>query len=144
VSRIGIFGARRRRRLAGGVALAAALAACATGGSAGGRTSSTRAPITREEIGERMGLDVFEVVRQLRPSWLQVRGQATPIGGVRRVQVVIDESLQPGGVEALRSLRGSQVEEIRFLSGQDATTRYGLDVEGGVIVVRTDRGRGAG
>lgn len=139
-----VFGARRRLRLAGGVALAAALLACATGGSAGGRTSSTRAPITREEIGERMGLDALEVVRQLRPSWLQVRGQATPNGGVRRVQVVIDESLQQGGVEALRALRGSQVEEMRFLSGQDATTRYGLDVEGGVIVVRTDRGRGGG
>jgi hypothetical protein len=91
-----------------------------------------------------MGLDVYEIVRQLRPSWLQIRGQATPTGGVRRVQVVVDGTLQPGGVEVLRTLRGSQVQEIRHLSGQDATTRYGLDVEGGVIVVTTDRGRGSG
>ena len=89
-----------------------------------------------------MGLNLYEIVRQLRPGWLQVRGQSTPSGGVRRVQVVIDDSLQPSGADALRTLRGSQVQEVRYLSGQDATTRYGLDVEGGVIVVTTDRGRG--
>jgi len=140
-----------RRRLAG-AALAVALLAlpgCASGGGAadgaGGSTSrSTRSPITREEIGDRSGLDLYEIVRQLRPSWLQSRGQATPTGGVRQVQVVVDGTLQPGGVGVLRTLRGAQVQELRHLSGQDATTRYGLDVEGGVIVVTTDRGRGEG
>lgn len=138
------FRARRLLGYASAVAVSVALCACATGGSSSGGARSTRAPIEREEIGDRMGLDVYEIVRQLRPNWLQIRGQATPTGGVRRIQVVVDGTLQPGGVEVLRTLRGSQVQEIRHLSGQDATTRYGLDVEGGVIVVTTDRGRGSG
>ena len=136
--------ARRTARLLVVAALAMGVG-CATGGgsSGGGPTPSrsTRSPITREEIGDRMGLDLYDLVRQLRPSWLQIRGQATPTGGVRRVQVAVDGTLQPGGVAVLRTLRGSQVEELRYLSGQDATTRFGLDVEGGVIVVTTDRGR---
>ena len=126
------------------LALALATAGCASGGAGAGAATpsrTSRSAITREEMGERQSLDVYTVVEQLRPNWLRTRGQATPGGGVRVVQVVVDGSLQPGGVEVLRTLRASQVEEIRFLSGQDATTRYGLDVEAGVIVVTTDRGR---
>jgi len=123
--------------------LALVAGACAGGGGGGGGTSSpsrsSRSPITPDEIGERRTLDVYTVVEQLRPNWLRARGQATPTGGVRLVQVVVDGTIQPGGVEVLRTLRGSQVQEIRYLSGQDATTRYGLDVEGGVIVVTTFR-----
>jgi hypothetical protein len=91
-------------------------------------------------MGERVGLDLYTVVQQLRPNWLTIRGQATPTGGVRQVRVVIDGTVQPGGPEVLRTLRGTQVQELRYLSGQDATTRYGMDVEGGVIEVTTLRG----
>lgn len=126
------------------VTLALALALCASGCASGGGSTTTtsrssRTAITYEEIGERRTLDVYTVVEQLRPNWLRSRGQATPGGGVRVVRVVIDASLQPGGVEILRTLRAAQVQEIGYLSGQDATTRYGLDVEGGVIVVTTHR-----
>lgn len=123
------------------LALALAPTACASGGggSSASPSRSSRSVITPDEIGERRSLDVYTVVEQLRPNWLRARGQATPTGGIRVVQVVVDGSLQPGGVDVLRTLRGSQVSEIRYLSGQDATTRYGLDVEGGVIVVTTFR-----
>jgi hypothetical protein len=116
-------------------------AACA---SSGGETTprvSSRSAITQEEIGSRASLDLYTLVQQLRPNWLRARGQATPAGGVRTVAVSIDGTLQPGGLEILRTLRGSQVTVIRFLSGQDATTRYGLDVEAGVIEVRTGTAR---
>ena len=121
--------------------LCVALWACASasGGAGSGPTRSSRSPITREEMGERAAQDLYTIVRQFRPNWMQIRGQATPMGGVRTVQVVVDGTLQPGGLEVLRSLRGDQVEELSFLSGQDATTRYGLDVEAGVIVVTTMR-----
>jgi hypothetical protein len=128
------------------LALVLGASACASGGAAAGESDATpsrssRSPITQEEIGDRRVLDVYTVVEQLRPNWLRARGQATPGGGVRVVRVVIDGSLQQGGVEVLRTLRASQVTEVRYLSGQDATTRYGLDVEAGVIVVATDRMR---
>jgi hypothetical protein len=121
--------------------LAVVAGACAGGGGGGSSSPSrsSRSPITPDEIGERRTLDVYTLVEQLRPNWLRARGQATPTGGVRLVQVVVDGTIQPGGLEVLRTLRGSQVQEIRYLSGQDATTRYGLDVEGGVIVVTTFR-----
>ena len=121
--------------------LAVVAGACAGGGGGGSSSPSrsSRSPITPDEIGERRTLDVYTVVEQLRPNWLRARGQATPTGGVRLVQVVVDGTIQPGGLQVLRTLRGSQVQEIRYLSGQDATTRYGLDVEGGVIVVTTFR-----
>jgi hypothetical protein len=91
-------------------------------------------------MGERAAQDLYTIVQQLRPNWLSIRGQATPMGGVRQVRVVIDGTLQPGGAEVLRTLRGTQVDELRYLTGQDATTRFGMDVEGGVIVVTTLKG----
>lgn len=132
-----------RLRLVGAVLLCGAVTACASGGTGTGSTSrSSRSPITRDEIADRGSLDLLTVVQQLRPSWLQNRGQATPVGGVRQVRVVIDGRLQPGSVEVLRSLRGAEVQELRYLRGRDAQTRYGMDTEGGVIVVTTDRGGG--
>lgn len=114
--------------------------ACAPGAGGGSQRVNSRSAITPEEIGSRASLDLYTLVQQLRPNWLRTRGQATPTGGVRTVTVAIDGTLQPGGPEVLRTLRGNQVTLIRFLSGQDATTRYGLDVEGGVIEVRTGAG----
>jgi hypothetical protein len=124
------------------VLLCAALAGCASAGGGSSASHSSRSPITREEIGDRGSLDLYTVVQQLRPSWLQNRGQATPMGGVRTVRVAIDGRLQPGSVEVLRTLRGAEVQELRFMSGQDAQTRFGMDTEGGVIVVTTERGGG--
>jgi hypothetical protein len=137
------LGATHLRKVAAAL-LCGALVACASGGGgSASRTHNSRSPITREEIGDRGALDLYTVVQQLRPNWLQNRGQATPLGGVRTVRVAIDGRLQPGSAEVLRSLRGSEVQELRYLSGQDAQTRFGMDTEGGVIVVTTNRGGGA-
>ena len=137
-------GRARRLRGVGAALLCGTLVACASGGGgSASRTHNSRSPITRAEIGDRGSLDLYTVVQQLRPSWLQNRGQATPVGGVRVVRVAIDGRLQAGSAEVLRSLRGAEVQELRYLSGQDAQTRFGMDTEGGVIVVTTDRGGGA-
>lgn len=128
------------RRSAASAVLVAALVstACASAGSGTGGTSrSSTSDITPEEIGSRATLDLYTLVQQLRPNWLRTRGQSTPAGGLRAVQVAIDGRLQPGGLDVLRTLRGNEVTRIHFLGGQDATTRYGLDVEAGVIEVTT-------
>ena len=118
------------------------LGACASG-SGGTPSRSSRSPITREEIGDRSALDLYTLVEQLRPNWLRARG-VTSMSAASGVRVAIDGTLQSGGVEVLRSLRGAQVREVRFLSAQNATTRYGLDVDAGVIEVTTERGGGGG
>jgi len=132
------------RRAAGATAmllLFGALGACASGGSGRTPSRSSRSPITREEIGDRGSLDLYTLVEQLRPNWLRTRG-VTSMSAAGGVRVAVDGTLQSGGVEVLRSFRGAQVREVRYLSGQDATTRYGLDVGAGVIVVTTERGEG--
>jgi hypothetical protein len=134
----GTLGARK----AALVLLCSVLAGCASAGGGSSASRSSRTPITREEIGDRGSLDLYTVVQQLRPSWLQNRGQATPMGGVRTVRVAIDGRLQPGSVEVLRTLRGAEVQEVRYMSGQDAQTRFGMDTDGGVILVTTERGGG--
>ncbi len=42
-----------------------------------------------------------------------------------------------GNVERLREIPIAQIVEIRYRSGQEATMRYGQNVAGGVIEVRT-------
>ncbi len=137
------MGIRRAPCATAMILLCGALGACASGSSGRAPSRSSRSPITREEIGDRSGLDLYTLVEQLRPNWLRTRGQAS-MGGMGGVRVAVDGTLQPGGVDVLRSLRGAQVREVSFLSGQDATTRFGLDVDAGVIVVSTERGRGGG
>lgn len=135
---------RRSWRRAGVVCVCLLSAACASGGaSMEGGARSSRSPITRSEIGDRTAVDLYTLVQQLRPNWLQTRGQVSPTGGVRQVRVAIDGRLQPSmDAEALRTLHGAEVKEIRFIPGQDAQMRYGMDTEGGVILVTTDNGKG--
>jgi len=137
-------GVRRLRRVLPLLCVALWACASASGGAGDSPRRSSRNVLTREEMGERAEQDLYTIVQQFRPSWMQIRGQATPVGGVRTVQVVVDGSVQPGGLEVLRSYRGNQVEELRYLNGQDATQRYGMDVEAGVIVVTTLRSKGGG
>ena len=47
----------------------------------------------------------------------------------------------PGELRDLRRLYSDIIETIRFVSGPDATFKYGIDYQGGVIEVVTKRGR---
>jgi len=114
-----------------------ALAACASGGGTSGgapRSSSTR--LIAADFDSDVGLDVYAIVQRYRPRWLQVRG-GTTAQGPARIAVIIDGTRQQGSVEILRSIRGSEVDEIRYLNARDATTRYGTDMTGGAIEVIT-------
>jgi hypothetical protein len=45
-----------------------------------------------------------------------------------------------GGLSALDGMEIREIEEIRFISASDATTRYGTGYPGGIIEVFTRRG----
>jgi len=125
------------RRVVVALGLIVALAACASaGGTSTGtpRSSSTR--LVAADFDNDVGLDVFMIVQRYRPRWLQVRG-ATTAQGPAQIAVIIDGTRQQGSVELLRSIRGSEVDEIRYLNARDATTRYGTDMTGGAIEVIT-------
>ena len=53
-------------------------------------------------------------------------------------QIFLD-GVQVGDVESLRSLRTDGVQELRFLSARDATTRFGTGYMAGVIEIITRR-----
>lgn len=115
---------------AGFVILAAACGGNPPPGSALGGDPDV---ITREQIA---ALDVtyaIDAVRRLRPSWLRSRG------GIDEEPVVYVDAARRGGTRALATISVEIVEDIRYLSGPDATTRLGTGHRGGAIMVRTRR-----
>ena len=98
-------------------------------------TSYDRNILTREEIRSASASNAFDLVRELRPAWLQVRGSKS-IGQVTEVSVFLD-GMRQGGPDTLNGIRTATIEEMRYLTALEAQTRYGLDNTGGAILVRT-------
>lgn len=133
-----VFGRSILRRL--GLVCVALTAACAV--------STRRAvappdqgddPITAEELSQASGDDLYEIVERLRPRWVRARQERTFIGATQ-VSLIVD-GIPRGYIVRLSEYRPIDVAEIRFLSARDATTRYGVDMSGGAIVLSLRRGR---
>ncbi len=88
--------------------------------------------IVLDELVPLQQLDCYEAIERLRPNWLRSRSSTPP-------RIMVDGSRQAGGLDVLRSYRTSDIQEMRFISGTDATTRYGTGYDGGVIVLTTRR-----
>jgi hypothetical protein len=122
--------------------LALHVGACASG-SAGGEPRTRRNPnvISAEELTAPSitSLTLMDAIQRLRPTWLRQRG-ATSIsaGGDVLPRLMINES--PSALDALTSLRPSDVSSVEFMSGADATTLYGTGYVNGLIRVRTGGG----
>lgn len=116
--------------------LLAAAAACAT-------TTETASPdsaadvITEEELATVPGLDAYEAIQRLRSGWLRIRGRAT-FNAQQGIRIYVN-GMARGDVGELRNLRTRNIESMRFLSGRDATTRFGVDHTDGAILVRLRR-----
>ena len=129
------------------------LAACASGGgnaaksSEGGDARSAAAPrssrdlITRAQIEQMSVQDAYEMVQRMRPEYLREQRGANSLSRTAPplLAVVYVDGVKRGGPDSLRGMRPAEVEEIRFMSGTDATTRYGTDHGGGAIEVKTRR-----
>jgi len=115
------------------VAIAAVLLASACGG--GGSKPPGTAPVDREtlrpdEWGNRNFYSAYEAIEALRPAWLNRRG---PDGAI---QVYVDDN-RLGGVEVLRTMRTTSISMIKHLDGIQASARYGLGHDQGVILIST-------
>jgi hypothetical protein len=121
------------------LALTALAVACASSGTGGGGTARNRDVITRAQIDSASVQDIYAVVQRYRPEYLRDRGGGT-MQTANVLPVVYVDGSRRGGPETLRSLRTYDVEEVRFLSGADATTRYGTDHLAGAIEVKTRQG----
>lgn len=120
------------------VLLSAGLTACASGGGGQSRSSGGGDMLTADEMAEWASQDLFEVIRKLRPRWLQSRAPATAQGR-QSLAVILDGVRQDGGPEVLRSFRAGEIGSVQYMNARDATTRYGTDMTGGALIVLTKR-----
>jgi len=117
--------------LAIALAVTAACSPATQGTGAGARSSSN--VLTRQELSTIAVQSLYEAVQRLRPGFLRAR---TTSAGPGFLPVVFVDGIRKGSPEYLRSIPSSEVNEIRYLTVQDATTRYGMNVEAGVLDVK--------
>ena len=108
------------------------LTACGTGQPGSQRVD--RNQITRAEIDEAGPSNLYNLVQNLRPTWLQVRGVSDGTG----VAVYLDGT-RIGEDESLRGIHSDNVEALQYLSSQMASARLGMGHLNGAIMV-TSRG----
>jgi len=91
--------------------------------------------ITREEIQRVEQVSTaYSVVQRLRPNWLRKRGPSS-ISNPGDIIVYVEGS-RYGPPESLRQLDPLNVASMRWLTDDQATTRYGTGHDNGVILVR--------
>ena len=131
------------------VLLVAATVACASGSGGGSSTDDARvvgAPgdrrsrdlLTAADIQQAGSSTIYDVVQRLRPAWLRTRSVGTTRSTPQYAVVYLDGA-RIGGLESLRRVNSTDVQTIRYLSGPDATTRYGTGHDGGAILIDTKK-----
>lgn len=131
------------RFLLGTLLIAVVLSDC--GGMAtaarGGNSNQIATEVIRAADSE--GLTVYQLVQRHRPQWLRVSRGFPSLGGAAGgntlaapARVVLD-GVPYGGLDDLRRLDVTEVEELEYISASDATTRFGTGYMGGAILVRT-------
>ena len=88
--------------------------------------------MTREEILAAPEGNLYDTVQRLRPGFLRARSTATVSNAF---PVVYVNNQRRGSLDYLRGISNREVVQVRYLSAIDATTRYGQNVEAGVLEV---------
>src|SRR5690349_20829166 len=94
--------------------------------------------ITRDEIQKsaQKDLDLFQAIRSLRPRFFEGRPGVRTLGGSRPAEVVVYVGRVPqGGIDALKNIPASSVDEVRYLDPTRSESEYGSLARGGAIVV---------
>ena len=126
-----------RARIAFTLLMALVASACTTGSGGSGEPRRNRNVLTLEELAPMESFTAWDAVQRLRPMWMRpggIRNSANPAG--HHPSVFVDES-PFGPMEALRSFRVLDIQEMRYVGATDATIRYGGDYQGGVILITT-------
>ena len=91
--------------------------------------------IVPSELTNVVANNAYEIVEQLRPQWLRQRGPTSFMAPQGERPAVFVDNIRYGDLEVLRDIPLIEIREIRFVSGPDATTRWGTGVVAGVIEV---------
>ncbi|NJD66392.1 MAG: hypothetical protein FIB00_14330 [Chloroflexi bacterium] len=113
------------------------LAACAGKQGAGGGDRVDLNVLTSEQIIRYP--NAFLAVQTMRSQWLRghAPGDLSTTGGAVKVY---RDGLSVGGVETLQSMSTEGIAYIRFFNGIQASQRWGLGHENGVIYVSSQAG----
>lgn len=89
--------------------------------------------IVSDEIQRANVSSAYDAVERLRPTFLHsTRGAAGY--GERRVYI---DGVYVGGLSQLRLIPAMTVREVQYLSGVEATTRFGTGNSGGALLITT-------
>lgn len=116
-----------------------ALTACAQ--PSGTQRTVTRDPhlITLEELANVDAANLFDAVNRLRPQFLRSRGVTSLQDPSPQTAVVYLDGQRVGRIEFLERMSPLGVFSVRYMPPVDASSRYGLNHEGGAILVSTRR-----
>jgi hypothetical protein len=99
-------------------------------------THKDRYIITADEIAGVPGAqNAMELVRMLRPGLLE-RDKARYTGLTPPLQAMVYlNGTRMGSKDKLRGISNMNIQQIQYIDGIEATTRYGTDASGGVFFV---------
>ena len=85
------------------------------------------------------GCDAYDVVEKLRAGWLRSRGPNSVSDPSPAYPTIYVDGTRRGEMDMLRTISVMDIQEIDFLSTQEANLRYGQGHFGGIIHVTTKR-----
>lgn len=113
------------------------LGACGTAGGTSTRPKVDRSTLTAENLSRFPGRNLFDVIRQERAHWLPTRGVSSLSSGGGADVVVYRDGVRLGGASYLTDIATEMIVSVRYLSGPEASSRYGLNHQRGAILVVT-------
>jgi hypothetical protein len=103
------------------------------GGSPQQDAGSNRNLITREQLEAMPSTTARDVIDRLHRDWLRGRGGTIQSATGRVYPKVFVDSRPYGEIDVLYGFGTETIEEIRYISASDATTRFGTGYPGGII-----------
>ena len=90
--------------------------------------------ITYEEVRTARVPDAYQLVHNLRPSWLRTPRGPTSIGNNQDIAVFMD-GVRMGTRDALNSIAITSIRSLRFYTITEARQKFGGQTSGGAIEV---------
>ncbi|MEX1183415.1 MAG: hypothetical protein WEF86_09275 [Gemmatimonadota bacterium] len=91
--------------------------------------------ITSDQMASVNAQSAYEAVQRLRPDWLSTRGPSAMLTSAPDVASVYLGGNYMGPVEALHRIRSDDLQELRYYEPGEASARFGMGHERGVIDV---------
>jgi len=109
---------------------------CSSTANTGNRIRRDPFFISRAEIVTSIANNAFELIAEVRNTWLEGTIMRSFNFETRYYPTVYIDNNKYGTLRALRSISLDKIIEIEFLRPTDAISRYGADHSGGAIFVK--------